>query len=798
MQVFRRRDARCLPPSNALAGPVGAGALGDPNAVKCITLDPAVVDTWLFDPPGALGQLWSATRQINAVLEKRSTYTYDTLARPTRRSSQQNQGGGVTQTFVTDTVYDGNYGRPKQLIHPSGDSVWLRYTKYGQLNQESDFPNTQDYRRITAVTERGQSQTEYLGAALTASYAYTGNTGQMTSAIYTKAGSTVRQLGYQYDVFGNVTKQELGTSASTTETYAYDKLMRLKSATRAGGVVGAVTYDYDGVGNFRYKSDYSTTIADAYVYTGGSCGGGPNAVKRITLAPAVGGGTRTMCYDPNGNLTGFTTTAGGNGEVFAARYDHDNLPYRTERGGFTVDLTYDADGARVRQSGADGTRLYDGAYEKLLSPAVEHKIYLGDYAVLTRPVGGLLRVNYLLKDRLGSVDAVTDSSGTLVETRGSDAFGKPRQGTWADANPPKLGTIANTPRGFTQHEHLNAVALIHMNGRAYDYQLGRFLSVDAVIQFPTNSQSLNPYSYILNNPLSGTDPSGYATCFGTPAEGESCTETVTQLGSHISKTYTVVGGASSVSVYGGASNGATTGASSTGAGGRKNQGSPTQSKGAIANADATPLHPGLDKKLDELGPARGRYERMCAGYSAAGSCTPTSKLFGVIDKPDGVGQPDSQNAALASSGHVRVSEDGMVHAEIVYDTRTMSKGRAIAIADDVSTQMSQYGDAVNMRRAGKGESPNLTLVGAGLKELAARTQLCDCLAAMLIGGYADRQRGEILINTVSPFSFLPYTGPHEVGHYLGRSHQDSGIMSYRKDRTYTPEDAAALRRLYDN
>ena len=36
-----------------------------------------------------------------------------------------------------------------------------------------------------------------------------------------------------------------------------------------------------------------------------------------------------------------------------------------------------------------------------------------------------------------------------------------------------------------------------MNGRVYDYNLGRFLSVDPVIQFPENSQSLNPYSYII-------------------------------------------------------------------------------------------------------------------------------------------------------------------------------------------------------------------------------------------------------------------------------------------------------------
>nr|WP_269433713.1 HYD1 signature containing ADP-ribosyltransferase family protein [Rheinheimera sp. EpRS3] len=50
---------------------------------------------------------------------------------------------------------------------------------------------------------------------------------------------------------------------------------------------------------------------------------------------------------------------------------------------------------------------------------------------------------------------------------------------------------------------------MHMNGRAYDYNLGRFLSVDPIIQSPANSQSLNPYSYIMNNPLAGTDPTGY-------------------------------------------------------------------------------------------------------------------------------------------------------------------------------------------------------------------------------------------------------------------------------------------------
>jgi RHS repeat-associated protein len=80
----------------------------------------------------------------------------------------------------------------------------------------------------------------------------------------------------------------------------------------------------------------------------------------------------------------------------------------------------------------------------------------------------------------------------------------------ADKVPEKFDSTAVTQKGFTQHEHLNSLKLIHMNGRGFDPLSGRFLSVDPVIQFPLNSQSMNPYSYILNNPMAGVDPTGYA------------------------------------------------------------------------------------------------------------------------------------------------------------------------------------------------------------------------------------------------------------------------------------------------
>jgi hypothetical protein len=116
--------------------------------------------------------------------------------------------------------------------------------------------------------------------------------------------------------------------------------------------------------------------------------------------------------------------------------------------------------------------------------------------------------------------------------------------------------------------------------------LGRFLSVDPIIQFPANSQSLNPYSYILNNPLSGTDPTGYVTdcavsensnCTKGMESGETKQIRTTEVGSRISKavgTLTNNGGGSvtvsalngrSITITGMGGNGASNGLSSIGA-----------------------------------------------------------------------------------------------------------------------------------------------------------------------------------------------------------------------------------------
>jgi RHS repeat-associated protein len=90
---------------------------------------------------------------------------------------------------------------------------------------------------------------------------------------------------------------------------------------------------------------------------------------------------------------------------------------------------------------------------------------------------GLGSMQYWHADPLGSAAAVSNAAGTVQERLAYEPFGKRRH---SDGATDPQGTLiaTSTARGFTGHEMLDAVGLIHMNGRVYDPALGRFLSAD--------------------------------------------------------------------------------------------------------------------------------------------------------------------------------------------------------------------------------------------------------------------------------------------------------------------------------
>ena len=168
-----------------------------------------------------------------------------------------------------------------------------------------------------------------------------------------------------------------------------------------------------------------------------------------------------------------------------------------------------------------------GGIEKVIRPdnVIEMRRYVAGALVTSKySAGGIQQsstIQYVLKDHLGSTDVIVDQNGVVVNPNGGnaikqqqsfDVWGQRRNATNWQTLPASALTAFDhsvTSKGFTGHEMVDEVGIIHMNGRIYDPKIGRFLQADPLVQSPRNTQSYNRYSYVVNNPLGLVDPSGY-------------------------------------------------------------------------------------------------------------------------------------------------------------------------------------------------------------------------------------------------------------------------------------------------
>src|ERR1700722_13550741 len=122
-------------------------------------------------------------------------------------------------------------------------------------------------------------------------------------------------------------------------------------------------------------------------------------------------------------------------------------------------------------------------------------------------------MSYMLEDHQGGVSAIAAGAGTAGVNERFSAFGTRRNpSTWSGApTTTDLNTIASLSRqGYTFQTWLGqSMGLNHMNGRVEDAILGRFISPDPIIQDLSNAQNYNRYTYVLNDPLTYIDPSGF-------------------------------------------------------------------------------------------------------------------------------------------------------------------------------------------------------------------------------------------------------------------------------------------------
>ena len=118
-------------------------------------------------------------------------------------------------------------------------------------------------------------------------------------------------------------------------------------------------------------------------------------------------------------------------------------------------------------------------------------------AVWISPLAHATTVEYVHTDGLGSVVAVSNAAGQVIERREYEPYG--HQLTPALADGP----------GYTGHVQDAATGLTYMQQRYFDPSAGRFLSVDPVTAYDSGDmRHFNVYAYAFNSPYRFTDPDG--------------------------------------------------------------------------------------------------------------------------------------------------------------------------------------------------------------------------------------------------------------------------------------------------
>ena len=436
-------------------------------------------------------------------------YTYDGLGRADSITT-----GFDSASYVVNYSYSSATGLPETVTYPTSTNAVansrfkVKYEyDYGRLKRVRDANSPAVvYWEQVAANSAGQSLDEVYGNGLHTYSDYDDLTGRLGTRSTGTSGQ-VQDLSYQWDKVGNLLQRQ-DARLGFTEVFTYDDVNRLKTSTINS--VQNLSLTYYANGNINTKSDVGT-----YTYPLP----GPSSVRPHAVTSA---GSTSYAYDANGNMT----TRGGD----AITWTPYNKPFRIQEGANYSEFSYAPDRSRYKQvaytapggslpSGLETTLYVGGIFEKITKSGsadqYRHYIMAGTTPVAIRTLrsSGANDTRYLHRDHLGSVDTITNESGTVVQRLSYDAFGKRRNAaSWSSlpGSTDWTNIAALSHRGFTFHEHLDNLGLIHMNGRVYDPTLGRLISADPHIQAPLMSQSLNRYSYVMNNPLSMIDPTGYS------------------------------------------------------------------------------------------------------------------------------------------------------------------------------------------------------------------------------------------------------------------------------------------------
>lgn len=439
------------------------------------------------------GQLIETFTGSPTVTDYHRFHTYDQFGRPAETKQL------INNTVFRSTPTYNEWGRAVAQIYQRGEDTPKvfsnRYNAFGYLSRVER--GALILWEATKLDAQARVREALLGNGLKHTRDYSAGSGRLEHGRLEPASTGFRlQEDYTYDKIGNVlTRSHYWDQPGHIEIFEYDQLNRLKSSQVTGKTKQIFTYD--NVGNLLSKTDVGQY---RYRLLGDNENLRPHAVKEIVGNPVP------FTYDHNGNLLSDPWRA--------ATWTSFDMPLTIRKGPSESTFLYGSEHQRTRQvrvdNGITTTITYAGAQEveeKNGEATVKTYWPAGLGVEIDRPGATQSELNWTHVDRLGSVFGMTKADGTFRERLGYDAWGKRRDLDTVSNDDSVDGKTDN--KGFTGHEMLDQLDLVHMNGRVYDPRLGRFMSGDPFIQDPLNGQNYNRYTYVYNNPTNLTDPTGF-------------------------------------------------------------------------------------------------------------------------------------------------------------------------------------------------------------------------------------------------------------------------------------------------
>ncbi|MBN1207446.1 MAG: RHS repeat-associated core domain-containing protein, partial [Myxococcaceae bacterium] len=481
------------------------------------TLPSIEAQSFTYDENGNLTHITETKLTETGTVQQTTLHTYDRLDR--RESTILPSNKSLSFDYYPA-------GQRKHVTDPDGVSTVYTYDALNRLSTASipegttSFTFWPDSLPKATVLPNGLTEKRCYDAAsrLSTIVLVRGSAAEDC----TPEATLLSRFSYEYDSNGNRPSQtetrtrldtgELGTPEPTM--YGYDALDRLTGVAYPDR--RAVLYRLDAVGNRTGEREVPSSLLSSL---------GPeafsslssNQLSRDTTAvfnradwllslsdPLDTSHSRTLIYDANGNLssllsTGRTralswdvrntlTAVSDNGQELG-RYDYDANLQRTWRRTAQENVAYVLDDGFVLQE-MDSARLTKRRYHYAQKPLA-----------VSDTTGTSSTTRFLSNDALDSASDATSTTGTVMEARKYDAWGKHREETRPVAENFKLG--------YTGHQLDVETGLTYARVRYYDSELGRFISRDSYEGSLEDAPSLHRYRYVRANPLRYVDPTGH-------------------------------------------------------------------------------------------------------------------------------------------------------------------------------------------------------------------------------------------------------------------------------------------------